>query len=71
MHVIILAMASPILVRYVCFTLMFNVVWSQISLPTKVISTDLSSPTQAMNRVAVVVVLKVIKYSIVPFVNLH
>ena len=64
-------MASPIHVRYVCFTLMFIVVWSQISLPMKVISTNLSSPTQAMNKVAVVVVLKVIKYVVVPFLNLH
>jgi len=38
--------------------LMFNVVWSQKSLPMKVISTDSSSPTQALNRVAVVVVIE-------------
>uniref|UniRef100_A0A2N9FDZ5 Phorbol-ester/DAG-type domain-containing protein n=1 Tax=Fagus sylvatica TaxID=28930 RepID=A0A2N9FDZ5_FAGSY len=44
---------------------MFNVVWSQIPLPTKVISTNFSSPAQAIDRVAVVVVLKNSVYSVV------
>ncbi|KAK7850842.1 hypothetical protein CFP56_043521 [Quercus suber] len=51
--------------------LMFNVVWSQKSLPTKVISTNSSSPTQALNRVAVAVVIEDIEYSAVLVVNLH
>ncbi|KAK7834188.1 hypothetical protein CFP56_024882 [Quercus suber] len=41
------------------------------SLPMKVIRTDLSSPTQALNRVAVVVVIEEMEYSVVPIVNLH
>ena len=50
---------------------MFNVVWYQKSLPMKVISTNSSSPTQALNRVAVVVVIEDIEYSVVPVVNLQ
>ena len=37
----------------------------------KVISTNSSSPTQDFTRVAVVVVMKEILYSVVPLVNLH
>jgi hypothetical protein len=64
-------MASPMNVRVAGFISMFNVVWSQTSLPTKVMSIDFSFPSQEINRVAVVVVLKETKYSVVPLVNLH
>ena len=65
-------MASFTFVNYAGgLTLMFNVVWYQKSLPTKVISTNSSSPTQALNRVTVVVVIEDIKYSVVLVVNLH
>ena len=64
-------MASSTLVSHASLNLMFNVVWSQKSLPMKVISTNSSSPTQALTRVAIVVVMKEIQYSVVPLVNLH
>ena len=64
-------MALPIIVSIVSFFWMFNVVWSQTVLPTKVMSTNFSSPSQEMNRVVVVVVLKETKYSVVSLVNLH
>ncbi len=64
-------MVLPIVVRNANLVSMFNVVWSRISLPTKVISTNFSSPVQAINRVAVVVVVKNSVYSVVPLVNLH
>ena len=64
-------MASSSLVSHATLILMFNVIWSQKSLPMKVISTDSSSPTQALNRVVVVVVIEEIKYSVVVVVNLH
>ena len=71
--VTILTMASPINVRNAHYILisMFNVVCSQIPLPTKVICTNFSSPAQAIDRVAVVVVLKNSVYSVVSLVNLH
>ena len=64
-------LASAIAVRNANLVSMFNVVWSQIPLLTKVISTNFSSPAQAIDRVAVVVVLKNSVYSVVPLVNLH
>uniref|UniRef100_A0A2N9J523 Phorbol-ester/DAG-type domain-containing protein n=2 Tax=Fagus sylvatica TaxID=28930 RepID=A0A2N9J523_FAGSY len=51
-------MASPMNVRVAGFISIFNVVWSQTSLPTKVMSIDFSFPSQEINKVAVVVVLK-------------
>ena len=69
--VTILIMASPIDMRNVIFICMFNVVWSQIPLPTKVISTNFSSPSQAIDKVAVFVVLKNTVFSVVPLVNSH
>ena len=53
-----IVMASSTLLSHAALILMFNVVWSQNSLPTKVISTNSSSPTQALNKVAVVVVIE-------------
>ena len=64
-------MASSTLVSHASLNLMFNVVWSQKSLLIKVISTDLSSPLQALDRVAIVMVIEEIQYSVVPLVNLH
>uniref|UniRef100_A0A7N2L667 Uncharacterized protein n=1 Tax=Quercus lobata TaxID=97700 RepID=A0A7N2L667_QUELO len=64
-------MAFSTLAKHVMLNLMFNVVCSQTSLSTKVISTNFSSPSQAMNRVVAVVVLKFTLYSVVPLVNLH
>ena len=64
-------MALSTVVSHVGLNLMFNAVWSQKSLPTKVISTNSSSRTQTLNRVAVVVVIEDIKYFVVPLVNLH
>ena len=51
-------MASSTLVSHASLNLMFNVVWSQKSLLIKVISTDLSSPLQALDRVAIVMVIE-------------
>ena len=51
-------MASSTLVSHTGLNLMFNVVWSQKSLLIKVISTDLSSPLQAMDKVAIVMVIE-------------
>ena len=51
-------LASSTLVSHASLNLMFNVVWSQKSLPMKVISTNSSSPTQALTRIAIVVVMK-------------
>ena len=64
-------MASSTLVSHAGLNLMFNAVWSQKSLLIKVISTDLSSPLQALDRVAIVMVIEEIQYSVVPLVNLH
>ena len=66
-----IVMVSSTIVIYAALDLMFNVVWSQKSLPMKVISTNSSSPTQALHRVAVVVVIEDIEYSVVLVVNLH
>ena len=63
-------MVSPIIVKVATLISMFNVVWSQTSLSTKVISTNLSSLGQHINKIALVVILKVTKYFVVLFVNL-
>ncbi len=71
MPVAILTMASSMNVRNAFFDSIFNVVWSQIPLPTKVISTNFSSLAQAIDKVAIFVVLKNSVYSVVPLVNSH
>ena len=70
MLVFVLAMASPISVRYVGLVLMFNVVWSQKSLSTQVMSTNFFSLAFHLNRIVVVVLLPFTQYSVVQLVIL-
>ena len=66
------AMASPIILKHWALISMFNVLrlWHQTSLPTKDMSTNLSSPLQNMNKLALVVILERTIYFDAPFVNL-
>ena len=70
MPVFVLVMASPISVGYAALVLMFNVVWSQKSLSTQVMSTSFFSLAFHLNRIAIVVLLPFTQYSVVPLVIL-